>query len=474
MDNLSLESPVVVDVGSHTLKAGLSINFPNDREPSVVRGGEQKNKRRDHQHWLLSSSSSFVVHRPSSLNLFLYLHQKKTLQMIPTTLRDEGSKTLRHTMRDGVVVDWDCLEALLHRTFYGRLGWEAGEEGAALFSEQVLTPRRDRERLTSLCFERFGLAGMFVAESPVLALYSVGRSSGLVADVGHDGASVAAVVDGASVAAGSRRVKSSGGEGEGEKASTSSSSSSAPLGGLAVERALRQRLAARIGEAKAAAVPQDLIRVAKHAVCRVAASSAAAAASASSSTAAAAAAAAADASNNNSNAPSTSKHVLPDGTELEVTAADGVAAGEALVTPFFSSSSSSSEQGSKKQNQQQQQQQQQQHPSLAELLSLALSSIPDTNSRRLASEALMVCGGGSNVAGLAARVVAEGGGSLPPSHPAPPPLLAVPDYCPSQMLSTAAWAGGAILARVVFQQQQHVSRAEYDEFGPTIVHRKAA
>ena len=37
MDNLSLESPVVVDVGSHTMKAGLSINFPSDREPSVVR-----------------------------------------------------------------------------------------------------------------------------------------------------------------------------------------------------------------------------------------------------------------------------------------------------------------------------------------------------------------------------------------------------------------------------------------------------
>jgi len=33
----SLESPVVVDVGSHTIKAGLSVNFPSDREPSVVR-----------------------------------------------------------------------------------------------------------------------------------------------------------------------------------------------------------------------------------------------------------------------------------------------------------------------------------------------------------------------------------------------------------------------------------------------------
>ena len=402
--------------------------------------------------------------------------------MIPTTLRDgDSNNALRHTMRDGVVHDWDCLESLLHRTFYGRLGWEAGvDEGAVLFSEQVLTPRRDRERLTALCFERFGLAGMFVAEAPVLALYSVGRSSGLVADVGHDGASVAAVIDGAAFAAASRRVTGGGGGGGGgDGGGETSTSFPAPLGGLAAERALRARLAARLGAERAAAVPEGVLRAAKNAVCRVAASAAEArkkgALSQDSSAASTASAAAGDA-----NAPSTSKHVLPDGTELEVTAADGIAAGEALVAPFFSSSSSSggvgggngggggsgtSSQGGNHR---------QQHPSLAELLSLALSSIPDTGSRRLASEALMVCGGGSGAPGLAARVVADGGGTLPPSHPAPPPLLAVPDYVPQNMMSSAAWAGGAILARVVFQQQQHVSRAEYDEFGPTVVHRKAA
>lgn len=391
--------------------------------------------------------------------------------MLPTTLRDEATKSLRYTMRDGVVHDWDCLEALLHRALYGRLGWEAGDEGAVLFTEQVLTPRRDREKLTALCFERFGLAGMFVAEAPVLALYSVGRSSGLVADVGHDGASVAAVVDGAAFAAGSRRVTNCGGAG-GE--AYSSGSSLSPLGGLAAERSLRARIGARLGEEKASAVPDDLIRVAKHSVGRVAASAAAAAkALASSNNAnASSSAAASPAAGADANAASTSfKHALPDGTELEVTAADGIAAGEALVTPFFSSSSASSSSSSggegdnRKRNQ---------HPSLAELLTFALSSVPDTNARKLASESLLVCGGGSNVPGLAARVVSEGGGSLPPAHPNPPPLLSVPDYIPAGMAASAAWAGGAILARVVFQQQQHVSRAEYDEFGPAVIHRKAA
>jgi hypothetical protein len=400
--------------------------------------------------------------------------------MLPTTLRDEATGTLRHTMRDGVVQDWDCLEALLHRTFYGRLGWEAGaDEGAVLFSEQVLTPRRDRERLAALCFERFGLAGMFVAEAPVLALYSVGRSSGLVADVGHDGASVAAVVDGAAVAAASRRVTSGGGGGGEPSTSSSSSSSSslsAPLGGLAAERVLRARVAARVGDERAGAIPEDALRAAKHAVCRVAASAAEAAGSRGAAAAAAAAAASAAAAGG-TGAPSTapSKHVLPDGTELEVTASDGAAAGEALVSPQFflppsggdgsgGASGGSSADGGR----------QRQHPSLAELLSLALSSVPDANSRKLASEGLLVCGGGSNAPGLGARILAEGGGALPPSHPAPPPLLSVPDYVPASMAASAAWAGGAILARVVFQQQQHVSRAEYDEFGPTVVHRKSA
>jgi actin-related protein 7 len=32
--------------------------------------------------------------------------------------------------------------------------------------------------------------------------------------------------------------------------------------------------------------------------------------------------------------------------------------------------------------------------------------------------------------------------------------------------------GGAILAKVVFPQNQHVTKGDYDETGPSIVHRK--
>ncbi|EPS58327.1 hypothetical protein M569_16487, partial [Genlisea aurea] len=47
-----------------------------------------------------------------------------------------------------------------------------------------------------------------------------------------------------------------------------------------------------------------------------------------------------------------------------------------------------------------------------------------------------------------------------------------PEYMPDNLGKYSAWTGGAILAKVVFPQNQHVTKGEYDETGPSIVHRK--
>lgn len=43
---------------------------------------------------------------------------------------------------------------------------------------------------------------------------------------------------------------------------------------------------------------------------------------------------------------------------------------------------------------------------------------------------------------------------------------------PENLAKNSAWMGGAILAKVVFPQNQHITKAEYDESGPAVVHRK--
>lgn len=47
-----------------------------------------------------------------------------------------------------------------------------------------------------------------------------------------------------------------------------------------------------------------------------------------------------------------------------------------------------------------------------------------------------------------------------------------PEYMPENLARNSAWMGGAILAKVVFPQNQHVTKGEYDETGPAIVHKK--
>nr|CAB3494568.1 unnamed protein product [Digitaria exilis] len=53
-----------------------------------------------------------------------------------------------------------------------------------------------------------------------------------------------------------------------------------------------------------------------------------------------------------------------------------------------------------------------------------------------------------------------------------PSLVKPPEYMPENLARYSAWMGGAILAKVVFPQNQHVTKGEYDETGPSIVHKK--
>ena len=53
-----------------------------------------------------------------------------------------------------------------------------------------------------------------------------------------------------------------------------------------------------------------------------------------------------------------------------------------------------------------------------------------------------------------------------------PTLVKPPEYMSENLGLYSAWIGGAILAKVVFPQNQHVTKADYDETGPSVVHRK--
>ena len=66
-----------------------------------------------------------------------------------------------------------------------QLGWQTGDEGNILVTEPLGTSKLDRERMTQLMFEEFNVAGLFMADQPVLSLYALGKLTGCVIDIGH-------------------------------------------------------------------------------------------------------------------------------------------------------------------------------------------------------------------------------------------------------------------------------------------------
>ena len=89
-------------------------------------------------------------------------------------------------IQSGHIVDWEALESLLAYCLYDQLGWIEGAEGPALVVEPALSSRDDRERLAQLMFEVFNVSGYFATDSAVASLYSVGKLSGMVVDVGYE------------------------------------------------------------------------------------------------------------------------------------------------------------------------------------------------------------------------------------------------------------------------------------------------
>ncbi|GLT62291.1 hypothetical protein SLA2020_349390 [Shorea laevis] len=96
-------------------------------------------------------------------------------------------------------------------------------------------------------------------------------------------------------------------------------------------------------------------------------------------------------------------------------------------------------------------------------------TVVSSENQRQLLENTVLCGGTTSMTGFEDRFQKEASlcsSSIRPS------LVKPPEYMPENLTVYSAWVGGAILAKVVFPQNQHVTKADYDETGPSVVHRK--
>ncbi|CAI7766581.1 unnamed protein product [Closterium sp. NIES-54] len=98
--------------------------------------------------------------------------------------RTGGGAAFYYPIERGIVTDWDDMEKLWDYTFNKKL-YERPDYHPVLLTEAPTNLEENREKMAEMMFETFNVPAMYVAIQAVLALYSSGRTTGLVLDSGY-------------------------------------------------------------------------------------------------------------------------------------------------------------------------------------------------------------------------------------------------------------------------------------------------
>ncbi|KAH6571401.1 hypothetical protein BASA50_003766 [Batrachochytrium salamandrivorans] len=110
---------------------------------------------------------------------------------------------------DGVVEDWDALEAIWDHAYTSVLRADPTEH-PLMFCEPSWNPRDKREKLCEIAFEKYNVPGFYLGRSAVLSAFAAGKSSALVVDSGSSCTSVVPVHDGYVLKKGIRKASLGG------------------------------------------------------------------------------------------------------------------------------------------------------------------------------------------------------------------------------------------------------------------------
>lgn len=102
---------------------------------------------------------------------------------------------IREPLENGIVTNWEDIERIWYQCFYDELHI-VPEDYSVLITEKPLNLRSHREKLMQIMFETFKVKAYYSGIQAVLALFSLGKTTGIVWDAGEGVSHVVSIYEG--------------------------------------------------------------------------------------------------------------------------------------------------------------------------------------------------------------------------------------------------------------------------------------
>ncbi|PAV63702.1 hypothetical protein WR25_07810 [Diploscapter pachys] len=177
--------PVVIDNGSGVIKAGIA----GQQQPSV-------------------KFANFVG-RPKHLRVMAGALEGDVF-IGPKAEEYRGLLSLKYPMEHGIVTDWNDMEKVWQYIYSQEQLNTFPNEHPVLLTEAPLNPMKHKEKTAEIFFESLNAPALYIQMQAVLALYSTGRTTGVVLDAGDGVTHVVPIFEGFAMQHGIERMDLAG------------------------------------------------------------------------------------------------------------------------------------------------------------------------------------------------------------------------------------------------------------------------
>ncbi|KAL6973551.1 Actin-related protein 4 [Sarracenia purpurea var. burkii] len=189
-------SAIVLDLGSHTCKAGYAgEDAPKAVFPSVVGSIDQMDVDDPDNPEKNSGSVQDSKNMVRSFDTDKSKGRHKLYVGSQALGYRRDYMEVLSPMKDGVVLDWDMVESIWDHAFRECLLIDP-KEHPMLLAEPSSNSQQQREKTAELMFEKYQVPALFLAKNAVLTSFASGRATSLVVDSGGGSTTIAPVHDG--------------------------------------------------------------------------------------------------------------------------------------------------------------------------------------------------------------------------------------------------------------------------------------